>query len=87
VLVTVRYEKRASCEEEETIVGIRETEGESGDMGAWLYPVSKRVHRNCGVDGYIPASVCQLDYLCKELKYSCLVMIYTVIYCILYLKI
>ncbi len=55
MLVTVRYEKRATCEEEETIVGIRETAGESGDVGAWLYPVSRIVHRNCGIDGCIQA--------------------------------
>ncbi len=66
MLVTVRYE--GYSEEEETIVGIRETKGESGDMGAWLYPVSRRLHRICGVDGYVPAAVSKLDYLGKETK-------------------
>jgi hypothetical protein len=64
VLVTVRYEKNATVRRKKLyIVGIRETAGESGDIGAWLYPVSERVHRNCG--GCIQATV---DYLCKETK-------------------
>ncbi len=41
MLVTVRYEKRATVRRKKLyVVRIRETEGKSGDMGAWLYTMS-----------------------------------------------
>ncbi len=61
MLVTVRYEKRATCEEE-TIVGIRETEGKIGDMGAWLNTLSAGEYTAC----VVLMSTSLLDYLCKE---------------------